>query len=74
MSVCLTLPAGLCPADFKNEKDMTDYLSSKDAKITPARTELRGLAASAIRVAVALPATPYRGGEAKVAKERSYMP
>lgn len=53
---------------------MTDYLSSKDPKATPARTELRGMAASTMRSAVALPATSYKGDGAKVAKERGYMP
>lgn len=67
------LPACLS-TDFKNDKDMTDYLSSNDPKVQPARKELRGMAASTMRSAVALPATSFKGDGAKVAKERGYMP
>jgi hypothetical protein len=48
---------------------MTEWLTLDDPKTTPALKVLRSLAASAIRVAVALPAQAYTGG-AKVAKER----
>jgi hypothetical protein len=56
-------------ADFKSEKEMTEWLTLDDPKTTPALKVLRSLAASAIRVAVTLPAQAYTGG-AKVAKER----
>lgn len=53
---------------------MTDFLASKDSKVQPLIKEIRGLASSSMRVAVALPAIAYTGGGAKVAKERGYMP
>lgn len=64
----------LLHADFKDEKDMTTYLTSTDPKATPIRKELRGLSAASIRIAIALPATSYTGGGAKVAQERGFIP
>lgn len=54
---------------------MTAWLTLDDPKTTPALKELRSLAASAVRVAIALPAQAYTGGGgAKVAKERAALP
>lgn len=53
---------------------MTDWLTKDDPKTTPALAQLRGLADSAVRVAIALPAQSYTGAAAKVAKERAAMP
>lgn len=72
-SACQTLYL-LCFADFKSVQDMTDWLTKVDPKTTPALAQLRGLADSAVRVAIALPAQSYTGAAAKVAKERAAMP
>lgn len=61
--------------DFKNAQDMTTYLSSKDPQAAAARKEIRTLGASVTRVAIALPGSSFKGGEAaKVAKERAQLP
>jgi hypothetical protein len=52
---------------------MTKWLSASNAKTASALKDIRALAASSIRVAVALPGTSFTGG-AKVAKERAAMP
>jgi hypothetical protein len=71
---CLPSHALCSAADFKSVQEMTDWLTKDDPKMTPALTQLRSLADSAIRVAIALPAQSYSGAASKVAKERASMP
>ena len=53
---------------------MTDWLSINDTRTTPALRELRSLAASAMRAAVALPAQAYTGGGAKAVQGHGPCP
>jgi hypothetical protein len=77
--LCPSLPVFLqfsTPAaltDFATVADMTKWLSTSDAKTAPALKDIRSLASSSVRVAVALPATSFTGG-ARVAKERAALP